>query len=543
MSANAPVGPTEVEWQLDAPDLGEVERWLAELASQSATDGTVPLTVRAKPVRRLVDRYFDTADWRVAHAGFTLRTRQHGRNVELTMKENRPADASGLRRRLELSEPARETHPAPDGEGPVARRVRALVGPQPLVEVFAVRTRRRPYSLRTGGIEIAEITLDETVVGTDANRTAVRLSRVEVEAVPEWADALATTVEALRAACGLQPAAMSKYEAGLQAAGVAVPGPPDLGDDTVGRKATVGALALSVVRANVRELIAREAGTRLGDDPEELHAMRVATRRLRSALDVFADAFAPHRSALEPELRWIAGELGAVRDLDVQLGRAEQAAAWAEDRLGHGAGEALAPLYRRIGADRAAARVRLAGALDSARWHALLRSLVALAREDPHRLPPASDVAAGPALAPLVDARRRAALDAARDARRSGDARDFHRLRVRVKRVRDAVEFTSVLYGSPARRFARKLVQLQDELGRIQDAEVGAARLLDIARAEDHDAHPLPPDAVFAMGGLAERDRQESEALRRALRSPRRRLDGRSWERLHAAMRDASKGA
>lgn len=535
--------PTEVEWQLDAPDLDAVERWLAGLAAQSAADGRMPLTVLAKPARRLVDRYADTADWRVARAGFVLRSRQHGRAVELTMKENRPADADGLRRRLELTEPARAPLPELEGDGPVTRRVRALVGREPLAEVFCVRTRRRPYSLRNRGVEIAEIVLDETAVGTEANRAAVHLSRVEVEVAPEWVDALAATVESLRAACDLRPAAISKYEAGLQAAGVAVPGPPDVGDTTAGPDATVGTLALAVLGANAREMVAREPGTRLGDDPEELHAMRVAIRRLRSALDVFSDAFAPRRSTLEAELRWIAGELGAVRDLDVQLARATEAATWAEDRLGHGAGTALASLYERIDSKRVAARARLGDALDTARWGALTRDVVALARVDLGALPPESRVSASAALAPLIEQRRRDARDAARTARQSGDARDFHRLRVRVKRLRDAVEFTSVLYGKPARRYARKLVRLQDELGRIQDAEVGAAWLHDIALADDHDTRPLPPEAVFAMGGLAERDRQESEALRTALRSPRRRLDGRAWDRLRTAMRDASAGA
>jgi CHAD domain-containing protein len=61
-------------------------------------------------------------------------------------------------------------------------------------------------------------------------------------------------------------------------------------------------------------------GTRAGDDIEALHDMRVASRRLRAAMSVFADAFPPRQfTPLEKQVAQITDALGAVRDADVQI--------------------------------------------------------------------------------------------------------------------------------------------------------------------------------------------------------------------------------
>ena len=82
-----------------------MERWLATLptlAIETGDGGTV--TALARPPRRLVDSYLDTDDWRIARAGFVVRTRRRGRSDEVTLKDNRPAEGSGLRQRLEVTE-------------------------------------------------------------------------------------------------------------------------------------------------------------------------------------------------------------------------------------------------------------------------------------------------------------------------------------------------------------------------------------------------------------------------------------------------------
>jgi triphosphatase len=557
--APAGAGPSgdgvEVEWQFDALDLRPVERWLAALPAPAGTavPGTPPVagtsavaspTVLAKPPRRLVDRYLDTADWRIARAGFVLRTRSRGRHDEVTLKDTRPPGPDGLRHRLEVSEPLPDGGVgALDDGGPVGRRLAAVAGRRPFRQVLEVRTRRRPYSLRVGDEEVAEVALDDTVITAGPGDQPVRLRRVEVEVVPARAGELGPLVDELRRSCGLQPATLSKFEAGLMALGIEVPGPPDLGPTDVTSRSSLGDLAFAVVRTHLGVLLAREPGTRLGEDVEELHDMRVASRRLRAAFDLFADALPVRAQAMRGELRWVAGVLGSVRDLDVQIGRLPEMEAWAPGA--EGGRSPLEDLRDLLEAERAEARRDLVAALDSPRWERLAAGLVAMAQHGQRRRLPAARAAAALTVPDLVTPRHRAVVKAARRARRSGEPADFHRLRIRCKRLRYSLEFTAGIYGGRTERFTRRLARLQDSLGLLQDAEVATARLLDLATGTGGGPRrALPPRTVFAMGAVAERYRAESEALLASMPKRLGILDGDDWQSLaaHMARRQAAAG-
>src|SRR5579875_2904534 len=529
---------TEVEWQFDAPDLRPVERWLAELPTR-AFAGTPRLTVLAKPPRRLVDRYLDTADWRIGRAGFVLRTRRRGRSVELTMKELRPADPAGLRRRLEITESLPSGLDALGPGGPVGRRVRAVAGTRPLVQVLEVRTRRQPFSLRADGQELAEVALDDTTIAVGAPHPPARLRRVEVEVAPGWVGALEEVVADLRRAADLRPAALSKFEAGLAACGVPVPGPPDTGPLDVPAGATLGDLAFSVVRRQLREVLAHEPGTRLGEDPEQLHDMRVATRRLRAALELFSGALPARAAALRDELAWIARQLGAVRDLDVQLEELRELAG----ATAHPDAAPLAHLVALLETVRDEARRGLLESLDSARWERLTAALLALARHGPGGRAREAGTPAALAVPALLAARHRPTPRAARRARRTGTGEDFHRVRIGAKRLRYSVEFTAPLYGDAATRFAQELAGLQELLGTMHDAEVAAARLRSLATREAGPLGPLPAETVFVMGGIAARAARRARRLRRTAPKRLRVLGGRGWQDLRTEVDAARRRA
>ena len=75
-----------------------------------------------------------------------------------------------------------------------------------------------------------------------------------------------------------------------------------------------------VYRKHFERMKRNEPGTRIGEDPEFLHDMRVSTRRLRAAFRTFRPAFKKERMAgFNRDLKWIAAVLGVVRDLDVYL--------------------------------------------------------------------------------------------------------------------------------------------------------------------------------------------------------------------------------
>ncbi len=547
----------EIEWQFDALDLRPIERWLAALparaselrqagqatslpaialsqgsedSSDAPADGAVTaLTALAKPSRRLVDRYLDTDDWRVARAGYVLRTRRHGRHDEATLKSLKPASTAGLRQRQELTEllPSGDIEQL-SSDGPVGGRVGAMAGKKSLRQVLEVRTRRRPFSLRIGTQEVAELALDDTtIVGGD--EAPVRLRRVEVEVDPAWITGLEPIVDDLVAACGLRVATLSKFEAGLLGLGLGLPGAPDLGPTTVTPSSTMAEAAFAVIRRHIRQLILREPGTRLGEDVEELHDMRVATRRIRAALDLFQDVLPVRAQTSRQELGWLGSVLGEVRDLDVQLERHVTDRAQVAELLGPVAARELEPLRELLLAERHEARGRMLVALDSERYEQLVDGLESLARSGSARRVPLSRTPAAVAMPELVDQRHRAATKAARRARRTGEAADYHRLRIRCKRLRYCLEFARDVMSGRTDRYVRHLTKLQDTLGRLQDDETAVDQLHKLATSRDP---ALPPETVYVMGAMAAHYRGDASGL---LKRARKRVDvlkGEEWQEL-----------
>ncbi len=230
----------EVEWQFDALDLRPAERWFGALSTErmvetqtlNAPDMVLSAVIMvAKPAERLVDTYFDTADWRIGRSGHVLRVRHRAGRGEVTLKGLAQSEA-GLRRRLEVTEPlpadgcrcTRGQRPgglAPARPGRKAPPAADPRGADPATPLRSPCLGTRPWPRRPS-------TRPPSWWG--AMHQPVRLQRVEVEVVPAWVQAFRRLfVDALRRECGLQPAALSKFEAGLLAAGLRVPPPPELG--------------------------------------------------------------------------------------------------------------------------------------------------------------------------------------------------------------------------------------------------------------------------------------------------------------------------
>jgi CHAD domain-containing protein len=235
----------------------------------------------------------------------------------------------------------------------------------------------------------------------------------------------------------------------------------------------------------------KEAG-RAGD-PEGIHQMRVAVRRLRGILSAFAPLLPPeHRRWASNELRWFADVLGEARNLDVfaaeLLGPARVAlpAASEFERL------SMAIERRRQVAHTSARR-----AIASVRFGASVRALSNWFgrcgwRVDGHceeLQPPIGE------LAPiLLDRVRRQARKAAKGfARQSEEQR--HRLRIAMKKLRYACELLAVLYDpSDSKRYIQHLKRLQDDLGDINDVHVGRETVAELAE-------PGAPETGIALAG------------------------------------------
>jgi CHAD domain-containing protein len=164
---------------------------------------------------------------------------------------------------------------------------------------------------------------------------------------------------------------------------------------------------------------------------------------------------------------------------------------------------------------RAAALAELATALDSARGRRLVQRLNAFADSPGRRR---RDERLGTVAARLVSPLARAVGRAGRKLSPDVPPADFHRLRVRVKRLRYALEMLRGLGGKPVRRLLARLEDLQDILGESQDAVTQVAWLHAYAARPDSPAASLLPVGALIQA-LA---RRGEKRRRRALKAWRR---------------------
>jgi CHAD domain-containing protein len=275
----------------------------------------------------------------------------------------------------------------------------------------------------------------------------------------------------------------------------------------------VALAARVVVRFHLRAFARQEQPARAGD-VEGVHELRVATRRLRAALRFFAPVLpARFLETLRGELAWLAARIGAVRDLDV-LSQLVTARAPRVDPDLRGA---LGPLAVWVHDRRAAAHAELSATLDSARARRLLDRLAAFAESVPPRTAQETLGARAPSLLrPLL----RRTLAAGRAIGADARPEALHRLRVRAKRLRYALETLRGLGGKRVAKALGRLVALQGLLGAHQDATMTVAQLREFA-----ETARVPPATLLAVGALVDGFGRRARKLRRRFPDAWRRLD------------------
>ena len=535
----------EIEWQFEAEELASVEDWLGQYYS-----GSSDLHIAPESTVEITDTYYDTDDWRFYRAGYTLRVRNTEGEVEATMKSLTPGEGS-LRRRREISEPLEDGKPATlrKARGAVGGRSRALVGGREMRPLFRLETRRQRFALLLGSdangnqedSRIGEISLDASEIPLGDEQAS--LTRVEVEAaigeapIPE----VHGFVDEMQSALELAPAFTSKYEAGLYASGLNPEEDSEFGPTQVDPSMSLGEVAFAVLRTQFAEMRDHEPGTRLGDDPEELHDMRVPTRRTRAAMKVFRDALPERATWLREELRWVAHALGDVRDLDVQIERYQ---AWKED-----ADEQSSRLLDKIltitKKQRAEARKNMLEVLDSDRYERLESSFAEMLRRGPAaELEVAQtdghESANQPvtAVAPdLISGRYRKWRKAAKRLDETSSPEAFHDVRKKGKRLRYTLEFVSEVYGKPVRKLVKPLKALQDDLGDHQDVVVAAGYLRELGTTTGGTR--VPRGAAFTMGVYSERCAREAKDLRSVVSDSkpfRTLIKGKKWKKFAKVM-------
>jgi len=475
----------------------------------------------------------DTDDWRIHRAGFALRIRSESGKSEATLKSLHSASAEVADRR-ELSEALESSasESLRQSIGPVGARVHAVSGAHALMPLFEVRTSRQRFGVRREdeAQQLGEIALDETVISRPHGEPQTSMQRVEVEALTEVREPLQSLVKSLRSDCALEAASDTKYSQGLKSVGLA-PGPaPEFAPATVDASMSIVEVALANLRRYLSAWNLHEPGARLGDDPEALHDLRVAGRRLDAVLRQFRSSLPASFLEIRPTLKKVLRILGEARDLDVALIELEA--------FGRGLPksdrESIEPLKRHLASERGRARGRMLGVLDSVSVQKDLQHLTSLLAA-----PSAASQQPSPELAlnvapEMVRRRYRKVRKGADLLTLDSSMAAYHGVRGQAKKLRYALEAVAVIYGKPADEMLRALRRWQEKLGVQQDAAVASRRLQALAGAPPKG---IPPATLFLMGRFAEHYASAAARARKSHAKAYRKVRGK-WKRLRMIFED-----
>ena len=487
--------PVEIELKFQVPAAAR-ERVRRAVATGSAT------------VTRLQAVYVDTADDRLAAAAMALRLRKEGRTWVQTLKGR----GDGLMQRLEheLRLPPQRGLPEVDtarhdGTAAGARLHALLADGAQLQAVYRTDIRRTHRRVRSGGA-VVEIAFDEgkIVAGTHT----LPVCEIEFELLSGPPQALLALAARWVQRHGLWLDVRSKSERGHRLArGLAPPPAMRATPLALDARATPQAAFGAMVQATLAQWLPNAAEVADGSaEAEHLHQLRVALRRLRSALRLFSGWSAEPEAALalEARLREPFARLGASRDRDaLQAGLlpALLAAGGPPLSLPPAAPEDPSAIVREP-------------ALTLAALESLRLALPAAAPVHPPA-PEATDGLPAAARALMKKAFRRAMAEAA--AFETLDVPAQHRIRKRLKRLRYGAEFVQALLpGRDSRNTLKRLREALDALGEYNDVLVAEQQFSTLLDSE--------PKAWFAMGWLAARRavllRSAALALRWLARAP-----------------------
>lgn len=272
---------------------------------------------------------------------------------------------------------------------------------------------------------------------------------------------------------------------------------------------SVADAARKAIAFGAEALLRNQAAAESGE-VEPLHQLRVATRRLRASVELFSTfIYASQLKIFRRDLPWLGSEAGSVRECDVTAALIAARASKIDPDLKY----AIAPIVAALETRRRLEFAKLCELLESRRYRSLLVKL-----SNPAIKKAGADRRLGIAAAQLI---RPATHSASRFGKRlAGDAPAlvFHKLRVRLKRLRYELEMMAPLGAKRQKKTLRRLESLQEHLGLYHDVTVAKAWLLSYAETSG-----VPPKTLLAAGALMQSlDRREDKLRRRCMKEWRR---------------------
>lgn len=543
----AKADPQEVELKYAVRDVDAVREFFDRQLDPGITGG-------AWSTRNDEDAYVDTEEEAIARAGFGARLRRRGSRFILSLKskgtvgadsaedEAGQAVSGALHRRVEIEGPAtRSLDPREWPDSPARERLLQIVGEKPLGIRFVVQQHRGVRELRDADGHAAEVSLDDVRVRS-GGKIVGTFAALEVEAIGESRALLDQMASDLESSGLVEPERRSKEviaaelvaRAGAEArdgdtAGSAAE-QPTVSADALGAAEddatpkppkspgvsvddTLGAAGRKVLRMHLMRMLASEPGTRTGETAEDLHKMRVATRRMRAAWRVFDGAYRPKlQKRYVRELRETATALGEVRDLDVQIEGVDEYL----KSLSPAGAAAMEPLRDEWKRRREAARERLLELLDSKSYAQFVIDYGEFVEtpgkgelEPPPNAPILVRDTAGGRIWEAYERVR------AHDTTLAwADVPALHALRIDGKRLRYTLEFFREVLPRQSEELIARVTELQDHLGLLNDADVASHMTRTFLVGQ---ASRLTPGSREAIGHYLDSREAEIARLRRLL--------------------------
>lgn len=429
----------------------------------------------AAVTRTLRSVYFDTPDRHLSKARVALRIRSIGRKRIQTVKTAGTALGGAFDRDEWETEIAGDT---PDHAALLATGLTDLFRGDVLAALrpaMATEVKRTAVTVEVDDAVI-EIAFDqgEIVAGDDRQP----ISEVELELLSGSRQTLYNLALRLHAAAPLRIGHTNKAERGFRLLrGEVLRSRKWVGSDVTHGMSAAAAFQC-IARGCIDHLAVNEECLLATGDAEAVHQIRVALRRLRSAMSLFGALIAgPETDAIKDELRWLLKQLGPARDTDVFLSEI------IEPVVAVFSGEpALAALHRAYAEEKAEHYQTAYAALNAPRFTALLLELgrwieggawlAATSDEVSPLSQPIESLAAA-----LLERRDRKLRKAGKKLGKLSPE-ERHAVRILGKKLRYALEFFAPLYPDKrSRRALEALAELQERLGVLNDIAVAEQRL------------------------------------------------------------------
>lgn len=422
--------------------------------------------VRSK-TETLDNIYYDTPDLALRRHGIALRLRRQGRHWLQTVKLAGTA-AAGLASRPEWEVPYAGQF---DFSAITEKKVRIwLQRPRLLTRlapIFETRFQRKTWRF-TAAPGAVLLTFDRGWITAGEQRTAI--SEVELELVNAPLNALFDLARQLAESLVLTPAVRSKAERGYQLHSSSPWQPVKATKISISPDLSPLAAFKNITLACLEHLQQNYHGALHTEDPEYIHQMRVAMRRLRAALRIFSPLLPTgFSSVLKDASTPIMVQLGQVRDLDVLYAEITAPAVAAITKQPHNKNQSLlVSLLSAINQQRQRARQQAMALLDSPTYgHAVLTALQALHQQE------TSASTNTPKLSRFAAKRLRSTSKNVSRRIRSLDyenSTSLHELRIVIKRLRYALDFFSSLTTlKNLQPILPQLIPLQETLGQLND--------------------------------------------------------------------------